>query len=226
MILGSWGDAAHADVLAARRCLPLLVPRRAGEAGRLAGALRIVEVTVRRAAAERVLAVGVWVERDARAGVAGVALAVGLARRTCGVHPAALVGGAAELAIPIIRDADALLTVLEHWVAVRETEAGDAVAPNIAVRVGERAFGAPRVPCAQRHADALVGLLAHRPAHHPLRAGILARGRPLGSDARIAGLTEQSLCTYAKRVLNKLNVTSRAEVAQMLTWQAQGGPVA
>ena len=57
-------------------------------------------------------------------------------------------------------------------------------------------------------------------------AALMQLGLSNREAARIAGLTEQSLCTYAKRVLNKLNVTSRAEVAQMLTWQAQGGPVA
>lgn len=56
-------------------------------------------------------------------------------------------------------------------------------------------------------------------------AALMQLGMSNRDAAQIAGLTEQSLCTYAKRVLNKLNVASRAEVAQMLTWQAQGGPV-
>lgn len=56
-------------------------------------------------------------------------------------------------------------------------------------------------------------------------AALMQLGLSNREAARHAGLTEQSLSTYAKRVLNKLNVTSRAEVAQMLTWQAQGGSV-
>lgn len=56
-------------------------------------------------------------------------------------------------------------------------------------------------------------------------AALMQLGLSNREAARLAGLTEQSLRTYAKRVLSKLNVTSRAEVAQMLTWQAQGGPV-
>lgn len=43
--------------------------------------------------------------------------------------------------------------------------------------------------------------------------------------ATCMGLTEQSVSTYAKRVLSKLNVNSRAEVAQLLTWQAHGGRI-
>jgi DNA-binding CsgD family transcriptional regulator len=37
-----------------------------------------------------------------------------------------------------------------------------------------------------------------------------------------AGLKEQTFNTYAKRVLCKLNVTGRTEMAQLLTWQAAG----
>ena len=40
--------------------------------------------------------------------------------------------------------------------------------------------------------------------------------------AQIAGLKEQTFNTYAKRVLGKLNVGGRAQVAQLLTWQAAG----
>lgn len=57
-------------------------------------------------------------------------------------------------------------------------------------------------------------------------AALMQLGLSNREAARIAGLTEQSLSTYAKRVLSKLNAGSRAEVAQMLTWQAQGGLVA
>jgi DNA-binding NarL/FixJ family response regulator len=54
-------------------------------------------------------------------------------------------------------------------------------------------------------------------------AALLQLGLSNRDAAKVAGLTEQSLSTYAKRVLSKLNVTSRAEMAQMLTWQSQGG---
>jgi len=54
-------------------------------------------------------------------------------------------------------------------------------------------------------------------------AALLQMGLSNRDAAIAAGLKEQSVSTYAKRVLNKLNVTSRAEMAQMLTWQAAGG---
>lgn len=54
-------------------------------------------------------------------------------------------------------------------------------------------------------------------------ASLLQMGLSNKDAARVAGLKEQSVSTYAKRVLNKLHVTSRAEMAQMLTWQAGGG---
>ncbi|MDT8853478.1 LuxR C-terminal-related transcriptional regulator [Paracoccaceae bacterium Fryx2] len=54
-------------------------------------------------------------------------------------------------------------------------------------------------------------------------AALLQLGLSNRVAAGMAGLKEQSFSTYAKRVLSKLNVTSRAEMAQMLTWQAQGG---
>lgn len=41
--------------------------------------------------------------------------------------------------------------------------------------------------------------------------------------AVLAGVSEHTFSTYAKRVLSKLNVSGRAEVAQLLTWQAAGG---
>lgn len=54
-------------------------------------------------------------------------------------------------------------------------------------------------------------------------AALMQMGLSNKDAALIAGLKEQSVATYAKRILNKLNVTSRAEMAQMLTWQAAGG---
>lgn len=41
--------------------------------------------------------------------------------------------------------------------------------------------------------------------------------------AALAGYSENTFSTYAKRVLSKLNVSGRAEMAQLLTWQAAGG---
>lgn len=54
-------------------------------------------------------------------------------------------------------------------------------------------------------------------------AALMQMGLSNKAAAGLAGLREQSFSTYAKRVLSKLNVTSRAEMAQLLTWQAQGG---
>lgn len=54
-------------------------------------------------------------------------------------------------------------------------------------------------------------------------ASLMQMGLSNKDAARISGLKEQSVSTYAKRVLSKLNVTSRAEMAQMLTWQSAGG---
>jgi DNA-binding CsgD family transcriptional regulator len=54
-------------------------------------------------------------------------------------------------------------------------------------------------------------------------AAMLQTGLSNRAAATSLGLTEQSFSTYAKRVLGKLNVRSRAEMAQMLTWQTHGG---
>ena len=54
-------------------------------------------------------------------------------------------------------------------------------------------------------------------------ASLLQMGLSNKDAARVSGLKEQSISTYAKRALSKLNVNSRAEMAQMLTWQAAGG---
>ncbi len=54
-------------------------------------------------------------------------------------------------------------------------------------------------------------------------AGLMQLGLPNRQAARIAGLKEQTFNTYSKRVLAKLNVGCRAEMAHMLTWQASGG---
>lgn len=54
-------------------------------------------------------------------------------------------------------------------------------------------------------------------------ASLMQMGLSNKDAAKISGLKEQSVSTYAKRALSKLNVNSRAEMAQMLTWQSAGG---
>ncbi len=51
-------------------------------------------------------------------------------------------------------------------------------------------------------------------------ASLMQLGLSNREAAYIAGLKEQTFSTYSKRVLAKLNVGCRAEMAQMLTWQA------
>ncbi|MGC9371133.1 MAG: helix-turn-helix transcriptional regulator [Paracoccaceae bacterium] len=53
-------------------------------------------------------------------------------------------------------------------------------------------------------------------------AGLLQLGISNRDAAEIAGLKEQTFSTYAKRAMSKLNVKCRAEMAQLLTWQAHG----
>ncbi len=54
-------------------------------------------------------------------------------------------------------------------------------------------------------------------------AALMQLGIPNRQAAYIAGVKEQTFNTYAKRVLAKLNMSSRAEMAHMLTWQAGMG---
>lgn len=54
-------------------------------------------------------------------------------------------------------------------------------------------------------------------------ASLMQMGLSNKDAAKVSGLKEQSVSTYAKRVLSKLDVNSRAEMAQMLTWQSAGG---
>jgi DNA-binding CsgD family transcriptional regulator len=79
----------------------------------------------------------------------------------------------------------------------------------------------PSPPSSQR-VEMLARAVGLTPAEARV-ASLLQMGLSNKDAARAAGLKEQSVSTYAKRVLNKLNVTSRAEMAQMLTWQAGGG---
>ncbi|SEW41978.1 regulatory protein, luxR family [Cognatiyoonia koreensis] len=54
-------------------------------------------------------------------------------------------------------------------------------------------------------------------------AALLQLGLSNKEVSKQAGLTEQSSSTYCKRVLSKMNVHSRAEIAQLLTWQSNCG---
>ena len=54
-------------------------------------------------------------------------------------------------------------------------------------------------------------------------AALIQLGLSNREAAHIAGLKEQTFNTYAKRVLSKLDVTVRTEMAQRLTWQASLG---
>lgn len=68
-----------------------------------------------------------------------------------------------------------------------------------------------------------IELLARRMGLTPVEARVAALIRAGHSNrkaAEIAGLKPETFNTYAKRVLSKMNVSCRAEMAQMLTWQA------
>lgn len=51
-------------------------------------------------------------------------------------------------------------------------------------------------------------------------AALIREGHSNKKAAEIAGLKVETFNTYAKRALSKMNVKCRAEMAQMLTWQA------
>lgn len=95
-----------------------------------------------------------------------------------------------------------------------------------------------RFSCAMYNEPLIVAIMPKRP--EPKRVEMLAREMGLTpAEARvaalmqlglsnreaapIAGLKEQTFSTYSKRVLSKLNAGCRAEVANMLTWQASLG---
>ncbi len=54
-------------------------------------------------------------------------------------------------------------------------------------------------------------------------AALIQKGLSNRNAAEILGLKEQTFNTYAKRVLSKLDVSCRTEMAQLLTWQVSGG---
>jgi DNA-binding CsgD family transcriptional regulator len=54
-------------------------------------------------------------------------------------------------------------------------------------------------------------------------AALMQLGLPNRKAAAIAGVKEQTFNTYAKRVLSKLDMGNRAEMAHVLTWQSSVG---
>jgi DNA-binding CsgD family transcriptional regulator len=79
----------------------------------------------------------------------------------------------------------------------------------------------PREPDQKR-----VEMIAQKMGLTPVEARVAALmqlGIPNRQAAYIAGVKEQTFNTYSKRVLAKLNMSSRAEMAHMLTWQAGMG---
>ena len=78
------------------------------------------------------------------------------------------------------------------------------------------------MPPDSRRVEMLARAIGLTPAEARI-ASLMQMGLSNKDAAKAAGLKEQSVSTYAKRVLSKMNVTSRAEMAQMLTWQSAGG---
>ncbi|AUQ72909.1 helix-turn-helix transcriptional regulator [Phaeobacter inhibens] len=79
----------------------------------------------------------------------------------------------------------------------------------------------PRQPDQQR-----IEMLAQKMGLSPCEARVAALiqlGLSNREAAHIAGIKEQTFNTYAKRVLSKLEVAGRTEMAQRLTWQASLG---
>ncbi|WIY27725.1 helix-turn-helix domain-containing protein [Parasedimentitalea psychrophila] len=80
------------------------------------------------------------------------------------------------------------------------------------------------LPCQPKRSR--IEMLAQKMGLSPAEARVAALmqlGLPNREAAQIAGLKEQTFKTYAKRVLSKLHVGCRAEMAQRLTWQASLG---
>lgn len=79
----------------------------------------------------------------------------------------------------------------------------------------------PAPPNAER-VEALGRQLGLTPAESRV-ASLIQLGHTNREAASITGLKEQTFNTYAKRVMSKLGVRGRTELAQMLTWQCNGG---
>lgn len=75
------------------------------------------------------------------------------------------------------------------------------------------------MPPEQTRIEALARKMGLTPSEARV-AALIRAGHSNREAARLAGLKEQTFNTYAKRALSKMNVTCRAEMAQMLTWQA------
>lgn len=90
----------------------------------------------------------------------------------------------------------------------------------VQVETGERLILAmlPRPPSHQR-IEELARSMGLTPSEARV-AALIREGHSNREAAEIAGLKVETFNTYAKRALSKMNVRCRAEMAQMLTWQA------
>lgn len=75
------------------------------------------------------------------------------------------------------------------------------------------------MPPEQKRIEGLVRQMGLTPSEARV-AALIRSGLSNRKAAEIAGLKVETFNTYAKRVLSKMNVSCRAEMAQMLTWQA------
>lgn len=135
-------------------------------------------------------------------------------------------------------ESKALLNTLKE--CARDTAAGREyiIFLGILENAGRLPVSLTRFSCAMYNEPLIVAIMPKRP--EPKRVEMLAREMGLTpAEARvaalmqlglsnreaapIAGLKEQTFSTYSKRVLSKLNAGCRAEVANMLTWQASLG---
>ena len=123
-------------------------------------------------------------------------------------------GGAAEECLLFLREQDG-----EQALPVSFTryQTSDDSEPMVVVIL-------PRQPDRSR-----IELVAQKMGLSPTEArvaALLQLGLTNREAACIAGVKEQTFNTYAKRVLSKMNVGSRSQVAQRLTWQAAWGRMA
>jgi DNA-binding NarL/FixJ family response regulator len=91
---------------------------------------------------------------------------------------------------------------------------GTAAGPGLVVLLAPRSPDPMRI----RRIGAKLGLSATEARV----AALLHMGLANREAAELAGLKEQTFATYTKRVLSKLNLRCRAELAHLLTWQAMG----
>ncbi|WP_189682414.1 helix-turn-helix transcriptional regulator [Seohaeicola zhoushanensis] len=74
------------------------------------------------------------------------------------------------------------------------------------------------MPPEQKHIEKIALELGLTPVEARV-AALIRSGLSNRSAAEVAGLKVETFNTYAKRVLSKMNVSCRSEMAQMLTWQ-------